>query len=241
MTHDTNALGQPIGRAVANWQPPPRPGREPMTGRYCRLEAVDPARYAADLHAANTLDAAGAMWTYLPYGPFPDAAAYRAWMESACTGADPHFHAIVDLASGKPVGLASYLRIDPANGAIEVGHLAYSPLLQRTPVATEAMFLMMRWAFTAGYRRYEWKCNALNAPSRIAAMRLGFSYEGVFRQATIVKGRNRDTAWYAAIDSEWPALEHAYRSWLAPDNFDSGGRQRRSLASLTSPVLKLRG
>jgi len=241
MTHDTNALGQPIGRPVPGWQPPPRPGREPMTGRYCRLEAVDPARHAAELHDANGLDAAGAMWTYLPYGPFPDVGAYRTWMESTCAAADPHFHAIIDLTSGKAVGLASYLRIDPANGAIEVGHLAYSPLLQRTPVATEAMFLMMRWAFTAGYRRYEWKCNALNAPSRNAAMRLGFSYEGVFRQASIVKGRNRDTAWYAAIDSEWPALDQAYRTWLAPENFDAGGRQRRSLASLTSPVLKLRG
>jgi RimJ/RimL family protein N-acetyltransferase len=241
MTHDTNALGQPIGRPVPGWQPPPRPARTPMSGRFCRLEAADPARHAADLHAANGRDAEGAMWTYLPYGPFADLAAYRTWMESACTGADPHFHAIVDLASGKAVGLASYLRIDPANGAIEVGHLAYSPLLQRTPAATEAMFLMMRWAFSAGYRRYEWKCNVLNTPSRSAAMRLGFSYEGVFRQASIVKGRNRDTAWYAAIDSEWPALEQAYRTWLAPENFDGGGRQRRSLASLTSPILTARG
>jgi RimJ/RimL family protein N-acetyltransferase len=241
MTHDTNALGQPIGRLVPGWQPPPRPARTPMAGRYCRLEPVDPARHAAELHAANARDAGGGMWTYMAYGPFPSLEAYRAWLESACGGDDPHFFAIVDLASGQAAGLASYLRIDPANGAIEVGHLAYSPLLQRTPVATEAMFLMMRWAFTAGYRRYEWKCNALNAPSRNAAMRLGFSYEGVFRQASIVKGRNRDTAWYAAIDSEWPALEQAYRTWLAPENFDAGGRQRRSLASLTSPVLKLRG
>ena len=241
MTHDTNVLGQPIGRPVPDWQPPPRPARSPMAGRYCRLESVDPAHHAADLHAANARDPNGAMWTYLPYGPFPGLKAYQAWLESVAAGDDPHFLAIVDVASGTAVGLASYLRIDPANGSIEVGHLAYSPLLQRTPAATEAMFLMMQWAFASGYRRYEWKCNALNAPSRRAAMRLGFSYEGVFRQAGIVKGRNRDTAWYAAIDAEWPALEQAYRDWLAPENFDAGGRQRRSLASLTAPVLKLRG
>jgi RimJ/RimL family protein N-acetyltransferase len=212
-----------------------------MDGRYCRLEPVDPDRHAADLHAANALDTVGRMWTYLPYGPFADLDAYRRWMESTCVAADPVFFAIVDRASGKAVGLASYLRIDPASGSIEVGHLAYSPLLQRTAAATEAMFLMMQWAFAARYRRYEWKCNALNAPSRAAALRLGFSYEGVFRQAGIVKGRNRDTAWYAATDAEWPALEQAYSTWLAPGNFDAAGRQRISLATLTAPIVQLRG
>ena len=241
MAHEMNDLGQPVGLPVGNWQPPPRPARATMEGRYCRLEAVDPRRHAADLHAANALDAAGRMWTYLPYGPFAGADAYRQWLESACAGNDPHFFAIVDRSSAKAVGLASYLRIDPAGGSIEVGHLAYSPLLARTTAATEAMFLMMRWAFSAGYRRYEWKCNALNAPSRRAALRLGFSYEGVFRQAGMVKGRNRDTAWYAAIDAEWPALERAYVTWLAPENFDVQGRQRVSLASLTAPIAQLRG
>lgn len=241
VTHDTNALGQPVGRPVPDWRIPPRPPREPMAGRYCRLEPVLADRHAADLYAANAQDADGRMWTYLPYGPFPSPDAYRAWLESVSASVDPLFFAIVELASGKAAGIASYLRIDPANGAIEVGHLAFSPRLQRTPAATEAMFLMMQWAFGAGYRRYEWKCNALNAPSRRAALRLGFSFEGVFRQAAIVKGRNRDTAWYAAIDAEWPALERAYRSWLAPDNFETGGRQRRSLASLTEPVVQRRG
>jgi len=241
MTQDTNALGQPVGLPVAGWRPPPRPPREPMTGQYCRLEAADPVRHAVDLYAANALDAAGAMWTYLPYGPFADFAAYRDWLEPACATSDPLFFAIIDLATGKAAGLASYLRIDPASGSIEVGHIALSPLLQRTRPATEAMFLMMRWAFRAGYRRYEWKCNALNAPSRQAALRLGFSYEGVFRQAGIVKGRNRDTAWYAAIDAEWPALEQAYLAWLAPANFDATGRQRSPLAALTAPVIKQRG
>ena len=212
-----------------------------MEGRYCRLEPTHPGRHAADLHAANSLDTEGRMWTYLPYGPFGSLAAYRTWMESACVADDPLFFTITDAASGKASGLASYLRIDPASGSIEVGHLAYSPQLQRTPAATEAMFLMMQWAFAVGYRRYEWKCNALNAPSRTAALRLGFSFEGEFRQAGIVKGRNRDTAWYAAIDAEWPALEKAYRAWLAPGNFDAAGRQRVSLAALTAPVVLRRG
>jgi RimJ/RimL family protein N-acetyltransferase len=241
MPQETNDLGQPVGLPLKGWRAPPRPPRAPMQGRYCRLEPADPARHAADLHIANTQDAEGRMWTYLPYGPFADAAEYRRWMESACLGDDPFFYAIIDGRNGKAVGLASYLRIDPANGVIEVGHIAYSPLLQRTAAATEAMFLMMQWAFGAGYRRYEWKCNALNAPSRAAALRLGLSYEGVFRQAVIVKGRNRDTAWYAAIDVEWLALEAAYRSWLAPGNFDAAGWQRASLSALTAPVLKLRG
>jgi RimJ/RimL family protein N-acetyltransferase len=202
-----------------------------MEGRYCRLEPADPGRHAADLYEANVLDAEGRMWTYLPYGPFASLAAYRAWMEASCAAEDPLFFAIVGLPSGKASGLASYLRIDPASGSIEVGHLAYSPRLQRTPAATEAMFLMMQWAFGAGYRRYEWKCNALNAPSRKAALRLGFSYEGVFRQAGIVKGRNRDTAWFSIIDRDWPAIKAAFETWLDPANFDSSGRERKKLAA----------
>jgi RimJ/RimL family protein N-acetyltransferase len=241
MTHDTNPLGQPVGPTVAAWRAPPRPARQPMLGRYCRLEPADPDRHAAALHAANLLDTDGRRWPYLPYGPVPALADYRAWLASDSPADDPLFFAIVDLATGLATGLASFLRIDPAMGCIEVGHLAYSPLLQRTRAATEAMFLMMQTAFRNGYRRYEWKCNALNAPSRRAALRLGLSFEGVFRQAAVVKGRNRDTAWYAAIDADWAALEAAYRTWLAPENFDAGGRQRQSLASLTSPLLVQRG
>ena len=148
---------------------------------------------------------------------------------------------MIDLATGTPVGVASYLRIDPGAGSIEVGHIHYSPLLQRTVAATEAMYLMMKRAFELGYRRYEWKCNALNAPSRAAAMRLGFSYEGIFRQARVDKGRNRDTAWYAMIDKEWPALDAAFRRWLDPSNFDERGRQRVALGTLTAPILVSRG
>jgi RimJ/RimL family protein N-acetyltransferase len=236
-----NALGQPIGVEVRGWTPPPRPPRDPMIGRTCRVEPLDPPRHAAQLHGANALDTDGRNWTYLPYGPFPTLAEYRVWVDQVAAGADPMFHAIVDLATGEAVGVASYLRIDPAAGSIEVGHINYSPKLQRTIAATEAMYLMMQRAFALGYRRYEWKCHSLNAPSRAAAQRFGFSYEGIFRQARVDKGRNRDTAWYAMIDREWPALDAAYQRWLDPANFDAHGRQRTSLSELTAPVLVARG
>ena len=219
----TNALGQPIGEPVDDWQPPPKPPREPMHGRYCRIEPLDLARHAHELYDAFSHDRDGHNWTYLPYGPFATVDAYTAWVAHAVTRDDPLFHAIVDLASGRAVGVASYLRIDPEAGSIEVGGLSFSPLLQRTPAATEAMYLMMQRAFALGYRRYEWKCDALNAPSRAAAQRLGLSYEGIFRQARVSKGRNRDTAWYATIDREWPTLDRAFRQWLDPNNFDADG------------------
>ncbi len=241
MKYDLNHLGQPVGIEVNNWKPPRHPARETMEGQFCRLEPLEPSRHAESLFQANALDVAGRNWTYLPYGPFASLDSYRNWLEQSCCGSDPLFFAIVDLASGKAVGVASYLRIDPNNGVIEVGHLNYSPLLQQKPAATEAMYLMMAHAFELGYRRYEWKCNALNAPSRAAAQRLGFSFEGVFRQAVVVKGRNRDTAWYAAIDQEWPALRAAFLKWLSPANFDEQGRQELSLSELTAPVLQQRG
>ena len=234
MKPEINAHGQPIGFPVEGWAPPPRPARAPMEGRYCRLEPLDPA-HTADLYAANARDD-GRMWTYMSYGPF-DTESYRRWIEASSASADPMFFAIIDRTTGKPVGVASYLRIDPAAGSIEVGNLAYSPLLQRTPAATEAMYLMMRNAFEMGYRRYEWKCNALNAPSRTAAQRLGFTYEGVFRQHMVPKGRNRDTAWFAIVDSEWPRLKAAFERWLDPANFDSHGNQKMRLSDLTREAL----
>jgi len=240
-TQELNALGQPIGVAVANWNPPPAPSPDPMIGRYCRLEPLDASRHAADLHAANRVDVEGRNWTYLPYGPFETPAGYAAWVETIAGTPDPQFWAVVDLATDNAVGVASYLRIDPAAGSIEVGHINFSPLLQRKPAGTEAMYLMMQRAFTLGYRRYEWKCDALNAASRAAAQRYGFSYEGIFRQARLTKGHNRDTAWYAAIDSEWPALDRAFRQWLDPSNFDQQGRQHVALGTLTSPILVQRG
>lgn len=237
MHEQTNHLGQPIGFPLPGWTPPPRPPREPMAGRYCRVEPLEPERHAADLFAANSLDTEGRMWTYLAVGPFATLDEYLAWMRASCRGDDPLFFAIVAQDSGRAVGLASYLRIDPKSGSIEVGHLAFSPLLQRTRAATEAMYLMMRRAFELGYRRYEWKCDALNEPSRRAAQRLGFTFEGVFRQATVYKGRNRDTAWFSVIDREWPALRAAFERWLDPANFDEEGRQRERLSDLTRQAL----
>ena len=228
-----NELGQPIGYPVPGWTARPLPARTPMRGRFCRIEPIDSARHAADLHAANLADAEGRNWTYLGYGPFADLARYRAWMEATCLGDDPLFHAIIDGGTDKAVGVASYLRIEPAVGVIEVGHINYSPLLQRSPAATEGMYLMMRRVFDElGYRRYEWKCDALNAPSRRAAERLGFSFEGIFRQATLYKGRNRDTAWYGIIDRDWPPIRAAFERWLDPANFDAAARQRRRLSEL---------
>jgi uncharacterized protein (DUF952 family)/RimJ/RimL family protein N-acetyltransferase len=197
-----------------------------MVGRFCRVEPLDPDRHARDLWQANAGDPDGRMWTYLSVGPFADEAAYRTWLSAVAVVDDPVFYTIVDAQTGQAVGLASYLRIDPANGVIEVGHLQFSPRLQRTPAATEAMYLMMRRAFDElGYRRYEWKCDSLNAPSRAAAERYGFRFEGIFRQAVIYKGRNRDTAWFSVTDAEWPAVRDAFQRWLDPANFDADGRQ----------------
>jgi RimJ/RimL family protein N-acetyltransferase len=227
-----NALGQPIGPALPTWQPPPRPARTPLDGAWTRLEPLDPDRHAQALWEANALDTEGRNWTYLPIGPFASFAEYDAWLRQVAPGDDPQFFTIVDRATDRPIGVASYLRIDPNAGSIEVGHINYSPLAQRTRAATETMYLMMREAFRLGYRRYEWKCDALNAPSRAAADRLGFTFEGIFRQATIYKGRSRDTAWYSILDREFPALDRAFTAWLAADNFDADGRQRRRLPDL---------
>ena len=236
-----NALGQPIGWALPSWAPPPRPPRTPIAGRYVCVEPIDVERHAADLFQSQAADTEGRNWTYLPYGPFATEADYRAWMAKACLGDDPMFHVLIDTATGRAVGVASYLRIDPPNGAIEVGHINFTPALQGTRGATESMCLMMHRAFSLGYRRYEWKCDAVNLPSRVAAARLGFSFEGVFRQAAIYKGRNRDTAWYSVLDSEWPALERAFLTWLDPGNFDAAGGQRVRLSDLTRPLLASRG
>ena len=238
---ESNQFGQHVGAHVPDWIPHAFPEREVMSGRFCRVEPLDPDRHVQDLYRANQLDEDGRNWTYLPYGPFHSFEEYQTWLKQWITVNDPMFFAIIDLASQQAVGVCSYLRIDPRHGCIEVGHLCFSPLLQGKPAATEAMYLMMKSAFRLGYRRYEWKCNALNFPSRRAAQRLGLSYEGIFRQAAVVKGRNRDTAWYAAIDHEWPLLEQAFQTWLAPANFDAEGKQKTSLSLLTLPILKQRG
>jgi RimJ/RimL family protein N-acetyltransferase len=226
-----NELNQPIGDALpADWRAPPVPPRDPLVGARVRVEPLDPERHASDLHEANLLDQSGQGWTYLNYGPFQDLSEYRSWLETACMGPDPMFWAYIDAATDQAVGLGSYLRINPKDGVIEVGHLRFSPKLQRTPLATEAMSLKMKNVFALGYRRYEWKCDALNAPSRKAAERYGFKFEGIFRQATHYRGRNRDTAWFSIIDTEWPAVRSAHESWLAPSNFDGNGQQIKPLS-----------
>lgn len=226
--------GQDLGTAVQGWSPPRRPDATVMPGRHVRLEPLDADHHAFDLHDAFI--GHEALWDYMPYGPFASGAAYHRWAREHEAGADPRFYVLRDQATGGSGGIASYLRIRPEAGSIEVGHICISPRMQRGVHVTEAMFLMLDWAFAAGYRRYEWKCDALNLASRRAAQRLGFSYEGVFRNHMVIKGRNRDTAWFSVIDSEWPALKEAFAAWLSPANFDAAGRQRERLSDLTRLV-----
>ncbi|WP_238365085.1 GNAT family N-acetyltransferase [Mesobacterium pallidum] len=227
-------MANPLGPPVDDWTPPALPSGPIGPGRYAALEPLDAERHAALLYRA--WDGVDALWDYMPVGPFGSAAQYHRWVRQAEADPATRFFAIRDLETGQTAGVASYLRMDPANGSIEVGNICFGPVLQRTRAATEAMVLMMQWAFEAGYRRYEWKCNALNRPSRAAAQRLGFSYEGTFRQHMVVKGLNRDTAWFSVIDREWPALKQAYDVWLSPTNFTDGGRQIESLSDLTRLV-----
>lgn len=228
-----NDPGQPVGCSLPEWKGCDRPLHSTMKGQYCQVAPLDVAAHAEKLFQAFAEDDQGRNWTYLPYGPFKDLDEFHCWLNTECVYDDPLFYVILDTNSGRPVGLVSFLRIQPQIGSIEVGHIHYSPSLKRTPAATEAMFLMMAQVFDElGYRRYEWKCDALNEPSRNAATRLGFSFEGIFRQATIYKGRNRDTAWFSVIDEEWPALKEAYQAWLNPANHDAQGRQKRRLSEL---------
>lgn len=235
LSMDTNTRPQPeLGAPVKNWTPPPQPDGTALKGQYAFLEPLNAETHAALLYRAYA--GHDSVWDYMPYGPFSSASQYHRWVRDNAVKDDPFFYAIKNLETGNWEGVASFLRIAPDAGSIEVGHINFSPALQRTRAATEAMFLMMSWAFDAGYRRYEWKCNALNLGSRRAAQRFGLSYEGVFRQATVVKGCNRDTAWFAAIDTDWPALKEAYAAWLSPANFNDQGQQRESLADMTRLV-----
>ncbi|WP_340303628.1 GNAT family N-acetyltransferase [Roseobacter sp. HKCCD7870] len=219
---------------LSKYVPPARPEFQQRQGRYARLERLRAHLHADELFRAY--DSAEDLWQFLPYGPFISAAAYDRFLRGFEAGEDPVFYAIRDMARGQVMGVASYLRIAPEKGSIELGHICLGPALQKSPAATEAFFMMMSWAFEAGYRRFEWKCDARNLPSRRAAQRLGLSYEGVFRQDNIVKGKNRDTAWFAAIDAEYPALKEAFTEWLLPQNFDATGRQIERLSDLTGLV-----
>jgi RimJ/RimL family protein N-acetyltransferase len=233
MSITSNPYQQAIGAPLPDWAPRPRPQRLTLAGRYCRLEPLDAQRHAADLFAAYSLAGDGRDWTYMASGPFTDAASHLAYVEKIVRADDPLHYAVIDLKSARAVGTLALMRIDPANGVIEVGHVAFSPALKRTPLSTEAQFLLMRYVFdTLGYRRYEWKCDSLNTPSRQAAERLGFQFEGIFRQALVYKQRNRDTAWFSIIDGEWPVYRAAFERWLAPENFDAQGQQLISLKAL---------
>jgi RimJ/RimL family protein N-acetyltransferase len=224
---------QPIGPLV-NAHPAKRPERVTLKGRWVTLVPLDAAAHAEALYGGSNGDAAReAVWTYLFDGPYASLDEFRVNLEAKARSTDPLFFAVIDNSSGRALGYQALMRIDAANRVIEVGNIMYTPAMQRTAGATEAQYLLARYVFDElGYRRYEWKCNALNAPSRRAAKRFGFTFEGIFRQHMIVKGRNRDTAWFAMLDSEWPARKAAYERWLAPDNFDSDGRQKVALSAL---------
>jgi RimJ/RimL family protein N-acetyltransferase len=231
---ETMTENRVFGEPVTDWVEPVSPKQADMHGRFSRLEPL-----AADLHARDLFEAncqSDLIWDYLPYGPFETVELYSDWIKSVQEKSDPFFYAVRDLASGKALGVMSYLNVSPATGSIEVGHINWSLPLQRTPAATESIHLMMKWAFEAGYRRFEWKCNALNVGSRRAAERFGFSYEGVFRQHLITKNQNRDTAWFACIDKEWSRLNDAYATWLLSDNFDEAGAQKVRLSDLTRAI-----
>jgi len=231
MSEVTNDLNQPIGSPVPDWVAVPPPPRSSLIGQYCRVEPIDIERDYKQLFDTFSVDTQAKNWTYLPYGPFTEISTFKSWLENTCQNQDPLFHTIIDNDSIAAVGLASYLRIEPAHGVIEVGHIHFSPKIQRSRVATEAMYLMMKRVFDElGYRRYEWKCDALNQPSRNAALRFGFQFEGIFRQATMYKNRNRDTAWFAIIDKDWPKQKAAFEQWLNPGNFDESGMQIRKLS-----------
>lgn len=235
---NNNGFGQPVGPAVSGWAGTSPPPRTAIEGRLCRVEPLDPQAHGDDLFDAFSDDEDGMLWTYMAVGPFAGKDDFLAWLELAARTSDPLFHAIVELSTGRAAGLAAYMRIKPDIGVIEVGSITYAPRIQRTPLATEAMFLMMSRVFDElGYRRYEWKCDALNAGSRKAAERLGFSFDGIFEQALVYKGRNRDTAWYSVLDRDWPALKKAYTGWLDPENFDEQGVQKKALAQFVADAL----
>jgi RimJ/RimL family protein N-acetyltransferase len=223
---------QPIG-ALVDPRPAKRPERAALPGRHVTLVPLEAEKHTEALFPLANGGDNDRLWRYLFDGPYADVAAFKASMVEREKSPDPLFFTVIDNRSGLPVGFQSFLRIEPAHRVIEVGAILYTQALQRTVGATEAQYLFAAHAFdTLGYRRYEWKCNALNAPSQRAARRLGFTFEGVFRQHMIVKGRNRDTAWFSMLDSEWPQRRAAFERWLSPENFDAAGRQRVSLASL---------
>ncbi len=228
---------RPLGFPVPDWQGCPTPAPVPLAGRYCRLEPLSAVEHAEALFTAYAEDVDGGGWTYLPVGPFASLGAYRTYLLAATAGPDPLHFLVRDQISGRALGTFALMRQQPAHGVLEVGYVAFAPALQRSRLGTEAHFLLMAHVFeTLGYRRYEWKCDSLNARSRQAALRLGFTYEGCFRQAMVYKGRNRDTTWFSIIDREWPALRAAFLAWLDDGNFDARGQQQQRLETLRTQL-----
>ncbi|AYH04559.1 GNAT family N-acetyltransferase [Pectobacterium parmentieri] len=233
MSTRINEYEQPIGEPLPHWSERPLPGDVILQGAFCRLEPFSAAQHAHELYMAYSKAPDGRDWTYLPVGPFDDARAYLCYAESVERTTDPKHYAVIDMALGHAVGTLALMRTDARHGAIEVGWVMFSPLLKQKPASTEAQFLLMQYVFdNLQYRRYEWKCDSLNEPSRKTALRLGFTFEGLFRQSIIYKQRSRDTAWFSIIDKEWPHLKQAFLAWLAPENFDSEGSQLKSLAEI---------
>ncbi|MDO6423482.1 GNAT family N-acetyltransferase [Saccharophagus degradans] len=226
---EPNALGQALGKAVPDWQGAGNISAATLEGRFTRVVPLNPRKHAQALFEANQQSPDQRMWTYLPYGPFDDFEAYDCWLQMAATTTDPRFFCIEHKTSGAPLGVLAYAAIDEARGSVELAHLAFSPALQQTVQATEAVYLMLEHAFALGYRRCEWKCHAHNAPSRNAALRFGFTYEGLFRNHLVVKGRNRDTCWFSITDDEWRELLPRYRAWLDESNINALGIQSLSL------------
>ncbi len=217
---------------MQHWTPRPRPEAVPLEGRYVRLEKLE-ARHAEELYDASATVDADAKFTWLAENPPEDLASFRAWVEKVSASTDPIYFVIIDKATGKVAGRQTLMRIVPANGVVEIGNIYWGQLIARKAAATEALFLFAQYAFdTLGYRRFEWKCNNDNVPSKKAALRFGFEYEGLFRQHFVIKGLNRDTAWFAMIDKDWVKLKPAYEAWLAPENFDASGGQKRRLEDI---------
>lgn len=233
MSQLRNAYGQPVGEPLPHWQPRPLPQHRVFQGDYCRLEPMNAEQHASDLYEAYSQAEDARDWTYVFAGPFDSKAAWLDYARRMTDSSDPLHFAVIDCQTGRAAGTLALMRIEPAHGVTEVGHVAFSPLLKRTRMASEAHFLLMQYAFEQlGYRRYEWKCDSLNAPSRRAALRLGFHYEGDFRQAIVYRGRTRDTSWFSIIDSEWPQVKNGFRRWLAAENFGADGQQREKLETL---------
>ncbi len=232
----TNAFNQPIGAEIKDWNGAQAPRRSAISGQLCLIEPLDVHNHLDDLDKAFSLDPDGKLWTYMANGPFESKTSFGKWLTTVSQTEDPLFYAIIDKLTGKAVGMAAYMRINPTAGSIEIGSISFSPALQKTAIATEAMFLFMQRAFEElNYRRYEWKCDSLNAASIKAALRLGFSYEGEFRQALVYKNRNRNTRWFSILDSEWPQVKQRFVDWLDPGNFDENGQQRRKLQEFIQP------